>query len=208
MRISLLALLALLATLVLPAPLMADTYTYAYIGNDFDTFSQIGAPQLYNSANFVAGEFTLSAPLAANLNGFPLVSPLSFNFTDGIDTVTDSSPLSNTFFDIFQFNTDANGSIVGWAALVATQIGNIAALVGTEHKPSGTIDFAETLNVQTQDCDVVSCEVLSGSVEDLPGVWTITTTTSAATPEPAPLLLVVTGIVASAVAFRRRAAYP
>ncbi|HHO58812.1 MAG TPA: hypothetical protein ENJ64_01120 [Thiotrichales bacterium] len=93
--------------------------TYRYSGNTFNTFS---APTSYTSAMSVTGSFELAAPLAANLF-FADLNPLSFSFSDGINTITDATATQSSF----QFATDFTGEIAGWRISVSTSDGFVFA---------------------------------------------------------------------------------
>ena len=66
--------------------------TYTYNGNPFTTLVADGPtppPQLYTTTDFVNGSFVLPSPLASNLND-SFVSPTSFQFSDGVQTISDA----------------------------------------------------------------------------------------------------------------------
>ena len=83
-----------------------------YQGNTFTDTDLLGPTtpaDLYTTSDSATGWIELSSVLAANLN-FATVTPLSFSFTDGVNTIDDS----NVTLSLFTFETDASGVIVGW----------------------------------------------------------------------------------------------
>ena len=98
-----------LAAFVLSLPLMASS-VYTYTGNDFTSATTL----LYSTSDSVSGSFTVASPLAANLvaGGSGDITPLSYSFTDGVQTFTNASP-PNDAVD-FEFSTDPTGAITRW----------------------------------------------------------------------------------------------
>jgi PEP-CTERM motif len=92
----------------------ADTVTYTYTGLDFTH-----ANQPFTTLENVTGTITFNAPLAANLTLNPgsnvsNVTPASFSFTAGPETLTSDNFNPSPTFTQFQFSTDAQGNITGW----------------------------------------------------------------------------------------------
>ena len=98
--------IAIVCLAVVTATPTIASVVYSYEGNNFDTFS---FPSSYNAAMSVSGSLTLASPLGMYFGG--TVTPLSFTFSDGINTFTES----NTDYSGFRFNTDATGAITQWA---------------------------------------------------------------------------------------------
>ena len=97
---------ALLAGLVMfTLPMMATTI-YTYTGNPFTLVS--GS---YTTSEFVSGSFTVASAFGNNLP-FTVVTPLSFSFSDGIDTLTNASSIT---YHSFAVATDASGNMRYWA---------------------------------------------------------------------------------------------
>jgi hypothetical protein len=179
------------ALLALPFPLMADTI-YTYTGNDFTSFSTFNQSQVYSSNDSVSVEFTLSAPLAASLVN-ALITPASFNFSDGYQSITDAT----SAFDWFEITTDADGNIAAWDVFAENDNGE----VNTTNEPAAGIvnDIGAS---ETGVSDAV------GQNDNSPGIWTESTADPIATPEPASLFLAATGLLGVAGVIRRRRVLP
>lgn len=101
----------LLLGALLPQPIMAAV-TYHYTGNqftsvfDFDVFDDVQ----YSSQMQLMGSITLETPLPALQTITEQVSPLSFSFHDGVNTLNDG----NTSYSRFFFATSATGEIIDW----------------------------------------------------------------------------------------------
>jgi hypothetical protein len=181
--------LALLATVLLPAPLLADTFTYTYTGNPL----QGNAPG-FSATDDISGSFTLASPLAANQLLTEIV-PVSFDFSDGVNTFTSGETYSSIGFAV---GTGPSGQIDAWGILLnqsaqGLETDNLPASNIVEDMGSVLVQSGRnmTLFSQTNNAD--------------PGRWTESTTTDpAATPEPASLLLTATGLLGAAATIRRR----
>ena len=183
------------ALLVLPLPLMADTI-YTYTGNPFNTFSP-GSP--YTTSDFVSGSFTVASPLAAN--EATVVTPISYTFSDGLQSANNSNSSPTSFF----VATNASGDIQAW---------DLTLEISSNISGNSFIEtFEDGLSLSFEDLAIPPPTSLGESLQSNqsafntfdPGTWTVSTTTAAAaTPEPASLLLTATGLLGAAATIRRR----
>jgi hypothetical protein len=144
--------LALLAAFLLPLPLLADTYTYTYTGNDYTYVN--GS---YTTSDFVSATFTLSAPLVDNLSFATYVTPLTWSFSDGFQSNNSTELGYSTYF---QFSTNAGGQIVNWS---------LQDNFGSSYK--NYIDTSSTSDAGSYDFGLGY-----GQVQGNPGSWTVTDT--------------------------------
>jgi hypothetical protein len=172
--------LFLLAAISLPLPLLADT-TYTYTGNDFINYHT--SP--FTASDSISGWFTLSSPLADNLSSLTYITPVSFSFTDGVDTITNQT---HHIGYSFGFVTNASGAITQWNIGISDQLGNQIAPV---NETGYSMDLAYTFFA------------LGGYENGNPGTWS-EENSSSVTPEPSALVLFATGLMglASAVRFK------
>ena len=106
--------LLLIALLLAGGSLQAATYTYT--GTLFTNITNVTPPTgTYTDAMSVTGQFSVAAPLAANLGmGTDITGQVtSFSFFDGRNTITEvNAPLAN-FDYTFLVTTDGAGNISG-----------------------------------------------------------------------------------------------
>ena len=165
--------LVLLAAISLPLPLLADT-TYTYTGNDF-----IYASSPYTTSDSVSGEFTLSSPLANNITTLTTITPVSFSFTDGVNTITNLTAGVNVSY--FEFETNASGAITYWDINVSTNSGD--ENIQSYNEPGGYDDAGYHYNAS------------SFGIASVPSAGTWSESTPSATPEPSSLVLFATGLI-------------
>lgn len=165
---------------LLSTPALANVI-YQYQGNTFDQIFDEDPPTgTYDTTMSVAGSFELAAPLGADL-GFQSISAsvLSFSFSDGRRTITESTPGGS--LSVF-VATDGSGDVAAWSieVLDAQRAGILMSSAGgsvadeASFAGSGGFDFGLATS---------------------PGTWTVV-------PEPstAPLL----GLGLSVLGLRRR----
>ena len=154
-------------------PMMASSVTYTYTGNDFVT---VLSP--YTTSDFVSGNFTLASPLGDNL-AFGAITPLTYSFSDGVQTFSSVSPPTDVTFEA---GTDASGNITSW--FVQPQTGT--NIVSTNSSAS---DFGET-------------PVALGEILGDPGAWVMSGGGTSPVPEPGNVALI--GVVLAAVVIGAR----
>ena len=74
-----------------------------------NVFTEISSP--YTTSYAITGTITLASALGDNLTLADPVTPLSFSFSDGVQTITQSSGIITP---TFKFATDAAGNITQW----------------------------------------------------------------------------------------------
>lgn len=171
----------------------ADTYQYTYTGNDF-TFAQ--AP--FTANDCITGFFIAAAPLASNVT-VEEITPVAFSFSDGLDTISNTSNPSSVDFVV---GTDNSGNIARWSITVL--------LPGTKSTGYTAALFTQgNLDGQSQDAAGRDGGAVFASNSQDPGSWTETTLPSQVpTPEPESIVLLGSGSLALAGAIRRRARSP
>jgi hypothetical protein len=189
--------LAFLAASIVALPLMASPVTYTYTGNDFTTAT---GPDLTTSDS-VTGSFTVASPLGDNLNGANIAgSALSYSFSDGPDTITNTTPNIGLCFcsptiDIW---TDASGNINNWD--VSLTVGEL----GSENITTEDFDAGIFRGIVIEDSgttDNTGSDTASNTGDQ--GSWGPGVVASS-TPEPGSLTLFGAGLAALAAAVRRR----
>jgi len=167
------AIFLLVSALVLGAPQAKADAIYSYVGNDFTSFS---TPSTFTTSDSVSGSFSLASPLAANLNDFTISNVLSFSFSDGPHTFTEST--ANLAAAIFKgVSTDASGNIINWQIEIGTNfssssIGAQRAGLRTEHLSND----ASQDEGRVEECTTPMCSVVSDvGGTNAPGIWTEST---------------------------------
>jgi len=116
-QLSLVAAICAVALAELVSTASAAPVKLIYTGNAFTSlFFQPGSTlpaDVYTTADSVTGSIDLLEPLGPNLTGV-FVNPVSFVFSDGVNTITNADATSASF----QFWTDSSGQIVNWAVNV------------------------------------------------------------------------------------------
>jgi hypothetical protein len=125
--------------------------TYTYKGNTFEA-GTVSDP--YTTSMFVSGSFTLADPLDSNL-ALTEVTPLSYSFTDGVQTLTESN--SDVVAGLgFAFATGAAGKITEWSVYLYAPSQQIQT---SNNATTGVLDYGYYLGDQ-------------GRRSRAPGIWT------------------------------------
>jgi hypothetical protein len=192
---------------------------YTYTGSAF-TVTNVDGPtppaDVYTSTDFVSGTVELSAPLAPNLDvwnsGF--LTPLSFSFSDGVNTITNTSATQASF----SFGTDALGNIVYWQARLAMFTphvgGGTSQSIDALHYPAFAIFSGETRDFAADTlCGPASTSggcayfgdpyYTQGAQVRVAGTWQLQPSQPVPAPDTATMVLFGTALVG--VMARRRA---
>lgn len=175
-------------TSLLTAPALADT-VYTYTGNPF---TQVVAP--ITTSDFVTASFTVASPLAPNsefsneiLGALPF-NPISWDVSTAGYTISNATP---GVIVGLNFWTDSQGNIVDW--IFGAEAESVPGQIETDRAEISSFDFVG------DHYGTVNPSFNSNN----PGVWTISTSTPPAVPEPQSLLLVATGLLGVLSTVRR-----
>ena len=160
----------------------ADT-VYSYTGLDY-TFVE-GS---YTTNEHVTGTFTLANPIGAN-QMYAVVTPISFSFSDGVQTITSSTAFASTFQAI---NTDADGNITQ-ADIILEQLAGVGG---------GALAFIDVLDGAVGNFNDAYVPFFSEGSVNAGG--TFTTLPASVTPEPSSFALLGTGLLGVAGVMRKR----
>ena len=163
------------------ASVNAAITTYTYTGN---AFNSVTSP--YTTSDSVTGSITLANALASNLTSFTTVTPSSFSFSDGINTVTNTTANVGS---LFAFKTDAIGNIFQWQVSVYT--GSVFQFSISTANPG--------LFSPDDHVYVNSSNTAYGQILNSPGTWTVATV-----PEPETYALLLAGLGLMGAVARRR----
>ena len=157
----------------------ADTI-YTYTGNNF---TDVAAPP-YTTSDHISGFIDLAIPLGDNATNVN-VSPVSFSFSDGVQTI---SSLQTTLGDVFNFFTNAVGDISSWNVFIMTE-------------GRSEIQSQNLTTIGARDVVFDSGTLFTAGASNIarPGAWTVSTT-----PLPATLPLFATGLGAMGLLGWRR----
>lgn len=172
---------------------------YNYIGNAFEAFS---SPSSWDGTMNMSVTFELSDTLDPNLS-FSSISPVSFSFSDGVNTITDEDVAANpTLYDItFEFSTDSSGVITDWHVVAEHGPGLLenmgdnlvrifTASSGSTPKDIGIIFTCISIN---PDGSCSTAGDWASSLPDNPGTWTV----SEAPINAGPVEILLTGILSA-----------
>ena len=155
---------------------------YTYTGPNFTTV--YGS---YTTSDRVTGSITLASPLAPS-QIVTMIPILSFSFTDGVQTITNTTPNLLEVQD--DFTTNASGAITA---------ADVVLVTGTTFP-----EYGIGLGIESTNGSSPSGEGYSPNW--IVGTWSgpETVTPAAATPEPSSFALLATGLAGAAGVIRRR----
>ena len=149
------------------APAFAS-FIYNYTGNPYTS-----AASPYDTSMSVTGTLELAAALAPNLS-LSAVTPLSFSFSDGVNTTTETTATLTS--SQFEFATDSTGNITGWNISMFTH--NSSATPGQLW--SSSLSTANNVSTVDDTAVTVTCSYgtpcggttnANASVTGQPGSW-------------------------------------
>lgn len=170
---------------------------YTYTGNNFNSFTG----STFDSSMSVSGYIELNEFLAPNLIN-QSVNPLSYSFTDGVSTLTNSDVVPGGSSDLFEFYTDLNGNITMWdvnislSPVAPSELGDTSHFIKTRNEVTpftdeiidfGSLGVCITLE-SGNNCSVFN--VSRGEVSNNTGTWSVSTV-----PIPAAIWLFLSGII-------------
>jgi hypothetical protein len=119
----------------------------------------------YSASNRITGSVTLAEPLGNNVSAS--VAPIAFTFTDGKQTISNTTPDKSLLFIKFHFTTDATGQIIDW--VVNVEIDNLQSSPGDSISSCGKFPGPE--GCEANDTANYNSATSSG-YNDTPGIWT------------------------------------
>jgi hypothetical protein len=201
-RLALRALFCLLLVSCLSIVAKADT-TYTYDGAAFGQFVGVTCPPICH----ITGSFTLANPIAPNTEyHFETQStiddpaPLAFSFDAGFGAIT----LGNETDGGIEVITDANGDFSRWLVTVQRFL---PASPGCDSVISFVYNSVSAINEGFVNCfdaddNLISQELAQSTISTTttPMVWT----TTASTPEPGAITLILSGLLLVIAGFPRK----
>ena len=173
--------------------------TYSYTGNPFNSFSPGTS---YSSLISITGTVELENLLQANTTSTPTI--LGFNFTDGVQTLTQA----DADIVIFEFTTD-DDSITNWQVSLQTfpaplVVDDVVQIIRTYNSDADVPDVKDAGNRQTVVAMIGTAPMFTvdfGQRQVTPGSWS---GDIAAVPLPATAWLFGSGLAGLVAAGRRR----
>src|SRR5690348_1126663 len=175
-----------LSAVLLAASSASANVILTYIGQDFTIVH--GS---YTTSDHLTGTIDLTSPLGDNLN-FAAVTPTSFSFSDGQQTLTQADTFTT---ETFQFSTDSSGIITGW--LVDLEVGPNHGIL--------TAGFDSALTFPTVDAGLLNSDNGGGNLGH-PGCWEGQTCVATTVPEPLTFSLFGAGLMGAIVMRRKKRA--
>ena len=151
----------------------AKAATYTYTGNDLSSFSNITVPCVPLAVGCgitnITAELVFAAPLAPSL-AFGAIAPVSWLISDGLTTVTDTTPGFSFVFPL-SLSTDVAGNIDAWLF----DVFSLASAAGdpTEIR---TRNYSGTVDDQTAYCQSFASGCTFNGIANVinsPGAWSL-----------------------------------
>jgi hypothetical protein len=188
----------IVGALFLAAPQAKADVIYTYTGKDFTFVDPLPGP--YKTTDFVSGNFNLTSALGANLSNFNVLTDssfISFSFSDGVNTITNSA--SSFGIETLTVSTNALGQITSWDIDLQTPSDANWTTIGQQQFFIVTSTLHQQDMGQLRTCDPpgdcsINNDAAEGSINNVlggfyvPGSWVETT------PLPATLPLFATGL--------------
>ena len=153
----------------------ADAATYTYTGNNLSSYSSITTPCVPLSPGCaitnITAELVFAAPLAASLS-FQTVSATSWMISDGLTTVTETTPGFSFVFSL-GLSTDAGGNISEWLFHVyqpASVAGQLYELTTQNYPGQAAIDQTGYCQSTSSTCTFADIANVTSSA----GIWSQT----------------------------------
>lgn len=159
--------------------------TYTYTGNPF-TYAEYP----FTTSQSVTGSFVLSQPLADSLS-FATITPLSFIFIDGEQSIASTNAYQGTF----SVSTDSAGVIDAWNISLASQPSSVVPEIVTAYYGPGDLG--------NSDMGFYPTGIGYAYVRDAPGTWAVSSVISSV-PEPSALWILGSGLLGLAFLCRGR----
>ena len=148
---------------------------YDYTGHDFTT-----ATGTYNMGDLVTGSFTLANPITAD-TGTSSFTPLSFTFSDGVQTIDSASA---TYANFVQFDPDGTGGFTQFSVTV--------------------YDGSNYINLENLGTEVYDTVQYNASIGRVGEAGSFAIPGSTVTPEPSSFALLGTGLLGLAGFAKKR----
>ena len=186
------------ACVLLPSTRTNASVVYNYTGNNYDIVLGGG----YDTSMRIEGNLELASALAPLLSN-AVVAPVTFSFSDGINTITETAAGTASF----TFSTDSFGNIVAWDLFVdtpwpaPTNVGDTKSSISSVFATGVSRDTAMIETCTAVSSGVCFAPVVTNSaIAETAGAWTVV-------PIPATVWLFGSGIVGLAGISRRKRAH-
>lgn len=170
------------------SPIVSASVVYSYQGNFFDTFT---SPSFYDNSMNISGSFQMASTLPIDSVDSFILDIETYSFSDGVFTYNNT----NSFIGGALFETGSQGNISRWSFSIISFI-----LTDPDDNPavynlgtgslSPVSDIARIVPCSEGTCLPSDPGVLSGSIINNPGVWSVSVV-----PVPAAIWLFGSGLL-------------